>query len=60
MRLLRDEEGGAEVDLALPEIDELRLEAAGVVVVSKRHGLLRLKLRDPKRWLKALQQAVRA
>jgi hypothetical protein len=58
--LLRDEEGGAPLDLALKDIEELRPDPAGVVVVSKIHGLLKLKLPDPKRWLETLRQAVRS
>lgn len=57
--LLRDEEGNASVDLNLSDIEELRPDKAGVQVLSKKHGLFKLKLPDPKRWLEALRKAVR-
>ena len=53
------EEGAGSVDLELKDIEELRPDKSGVIVVSKKHGLLKLKLPDPKRWLGALRQAVR-
>ena len=57
--MLRDETGGAPVDIALKDIDELRPDKAGLALVSKSHGLLKLKVPDSKRWLEALRQAVR-
>jgi hypothetical protein len=62
-RLMLRDAGGAQVDLRLDEIQELRPPSAGffsgtVSVVAKGRGVLTLKVPDAKRWHRAIHDAI--